>query len=245
VNKKIIWQFVRMQKTAGASFLEHLREQFPPETVCPHHFEFQLRNDPHASDYQLYHGHMSAKGLENYVTIDRHIFLMRDPAERLRSCYYYWLDNAEPNANSTFFRKILHMSFTDFLTDEDPLFRNTVFNAQARLLAGGMFGPDNDTRTNIIGPDLVLDEIVSAAKKTIDDAYFVGITEMLDHSVRRLLTKMGRAEPEFVRRINVGKLRAKAEETSAVIQDLITKNTQLDQEVYDYALAKFRGSDTE
>ena len=131
------------------------------------------------------------------------------------------------------------MSFSDFLTDDDPLFRNTVFNAQARLLAGGVFGPDNDTRTNIVGPNLTAEEIIKAAKKAIDDAYFVGITEMLDQSIRRLLVKMKRAAPESVRRINVGKSRANAEVEATELQELIASNTQMDWEVYNYAVAKF------
>ncbi|MGV8997737.1 MAG: hypothetical protein ACOH12_12390 [Parvibaculaceae bacterium] len=239
MNTPLIWQFVRMQKTAGASFLAHLRDVFPADTVCDHHFEYQLRDDPRRSDYQLYHGHISAAGLDQYVRPDHRIYLLRDPAERLISCYYYWFDNAAQHPDSEFFREILRLTFRDFLADSRPLFRNAVFNAQARLIGGGMFGHDNHSRTNIIGPALSPHEIISAAKSVIDEAYFVGITEMLDQSVQRLMNKMGHAQPANANRINTGILRSRAEETSPEIQELLAKNTELDREIYAYAVAKF------
>lgn len=239
MNDQIVWQFVRLQKTGGSSLLRHLRDIFPQDVICDHHFEYQLSDDPRRHDYKLYHGHISAKGLDQYVTAHHRIYLLRDPIERLISCYYYWFENALTHPTSEFFTKLSKMSFLDFVSDTNPLFRNAIYNAQARLLAGGTFGADNHSRTNIIGPDLSSEDIIKAARHTIDSAYFVGITEMLDQSVKRLFTKMQRTPPENTLHINRGKLRSRTEKPDASILDIIMQNTVLDREIYAYAMARF------
>lgn len=234
------WHFARMQKTAGDSFLNHIRLLFPDEAVCPHYFEHELVAGPDPRKWQVFVGHISPSALLEYFSSVNLILMLRDPAERLISAYYYWHEHAPKVApHSEFFAQIRNMSFLEFLTDESPLIRNAVFNAQARMLAGGRFGASNHTRTGIVGPLLSEKAIVCAAQETIDSAFFVGLTESFSESVARLLSTMGHPPTDEILKKNIGQSRREKSELAPDVLDALEKNSALDRVVYDLARARF------
>jgi hypothetical protein len=81
-------------------------------------------------------------------------------------------------------------------------------------------------------------EIVRIAKQTIDSAFFVGITEKFDLSVKLLFEKAGIPSPLEFLKLNEGISRKRDFSMTPEIASAIEGNSRLDREVYEFALSR-------
>ena len=145
--------FMRIHKTAGEALARQIVERLPETAVCPKQFEWEIREMELADirRYTFFQGHISPAALAAALPDLRAFTLMREPRERLLSCYFYWKEGAK-RACTPFFDKLRGLSLLDFLRSEEPAIRRVTWNTQARLLAGGQFGGTDGLRQNVFGP---------------------------------------------------------------------------------------------
>lgn len=234
-----VYQFCRIQKTGGTSFIQHLNDMFPKQIICPIYFDYEL-NNINPFEFKVFTGHISLNSLYQYYTKVNHIFLLRSPIERIISSFFYWKKYAtELKEHSKFFEEVEKLNFLQFLTSESSLIRNSVFNVQARLLAGGKFGSSNHSRTCVFGPNFNDNFIIDSAIENLKCAYMVGLTEHMNESVSRLTRKISGSKRNLIKttyHLNKTHNRPSVEQLTNKEYEAIEKNIYLDQLVYDFVL---------
>ena len=193
--------FLHIHKTAGTSLKRQLFQNLPADIMCPCDFEWQVRQlDPaELKRFAIFCGHISAAALPFAASELTQITMLREPRVRLLSALAFWKAIAPHNLNNAFFRAVAPLSLLEFLRDDSPIIRRATWNVQARLLAGGHFGPSNDLRTNVYGPDVDADQLVERAEIGLQSFALVGISERYAESLglaRDLLGLPGPRTPE-------------------------------------------------
>jgi|HubBroStandDraft_6_1064221.scaffolds.fasta_scaffold394448_3 hypothetical protein len=215
--------FMHIHKTAGQSFADYLKEQFPPEEICPCDFEWDLlsREPEELKRYRLFRGHISMPALARKIPEFDAVTLLRHPHDRLISAFHYWRSLAsrkEPNIPLLFY-EMLGMTFAEFLTS--PITRPCVDNVQARLLCGANYGETNEVRTMVYG---YMDQV------PWNRFVHVGLSECLERSIHAVAARYGwTARPP--RTINVG---PKASTPTDEERALMERVTGHDMQVYNH-----------
>ncbi len=217
--------FMHIHKTAGQSFADYLKEQFPPEEICPCDFEWDLlsREPDELKRYRLFRGHISMPVLARKIPEFDTVTLLRHPHDRLVSAFHYWRSLAsrnEPNIPSVFY-EMLGMTFAEFLTS--PKTRPCVDNVQARLLCGANYGGANEGRTMVYG---------GVGQVFWDRFVHVGLTEYLGASIQAVAAHYGWAARP-ARAINVG---PKASAPTDEERGLMERVTGYDMQVYNHVI---------
>ncbi len=196
--------FMRIHKTASEALAKQICDRLPAETVCPEQFEWRVRELPAAalSRFNFFHGHISPATLSEVFGPLRVFTMLRDPRERLLSCYYYWRAGSK-HARNDFFDAISGLSLLDFLRSDMPIIRRATWNVQARLIAGGQFGGVNHLRQNVFGPWRGENDLAAEAIRALDRFTFVGTAERYELSLRRVYALMELGEPPNPERINI------------------------------------------
>ncbi len=245
--------FLHVEKTAGTSLLAVIGRQFHPGQIDPDPCRASPPHlvtpfTPNASEriryYPLVWGHYDLPSLRR-LDPGRFVFTMlRTPADRLVSLYYYWrsIDPAYlggPQDNPQV-RAAHQLGLLDFLRCDDALIVNFIDNVYVRRLLGLYAQPGDDP---LHQQDAVLDRALTA----LDSLDFVGITEKADESARRLGVRLGiddmQAAPLLNRRGDADQLpdfRPVLREpvTPAILAEL-DRLTTLDRVIYRSALARF------
>jgi len=234
--------FMRIHKTAGEALAKQVRDRLPKDTVCPAEFEWRVRGLTLAElrQFSFFQGHISPSALSTVFTPLRVFTMLREPKERLLSCFYYWKEGAK-NANNEFFDTIASMSLLEFLRSEEPIIRRATWNVQARLLAGGQFGGINQHRQSVFGPWLTEPELAAAAVRALERFAFVGITERYQTSLQKAYALLVLGEPPPPERINVTESRPVSYDRLLAIPEIADALAQLtgaDQIIYDAAFRK-------
>jgi hypothetical protein len=231
--------FMRIHKTAGTALAKQICARVPASMICPQQFEWQIRSLPSADlrQFIFFEGHISPAALSAVFTPLRTFTVLRSPAERLLSCFFYW-KQASMHARSEFFDAIAPLSLLDFLRSSDPLIRRATWNVQARLLAGGQFGAVDGQRQIVFGPWLGGSDVADEAIRALDRFAFVGVAERYAQSLNKAfaLLELGEAPPPV--RINVTS--AKPNDyadllSTPVVAEALAALTQADHVVYDEA----------
>ena len=245
--------FLHLEKTAGTSLLAVISSQFHPGQIDPDPCRASPPHlltpfTPNALERIRYHplvwGHYDLPSLHR-LDPGRFVFTMlRTPADRLLSLYYYWrsLDPAllgQPDENLQV-RAAHRLGLLDFLRSNDALIVNFVDNFYVRRLLGLYAEPDRDPLREQM---TVLDQAL-AALASID---FVGITEQASRSVTRLATMLGVEGPQAAPLLNRGTDTSRSPDFRPVLREPITPEigaaldrlTALDRVIYNAALARF------
>ena len=234
--------FMRIHKTAGEALAKQISDHLPAGAVFPGKFDWQVRATPAAElrRHRFFEGHItpsSLSALSAQVTV---FTMLRDPRERLLSCFYYWKQGAR-HTKGEFFEAMAPLSLLDFLRSEDPIIRRVTWNVQARLLAGGQFGGVDHQRQAVFGPWLDETALAGEALRALDRFAFVGTTEQYDESLKRAFALLKLGEPPPPERINVTAARpasyARVMACPQVAQALGAL-TEVDQIVYDAVRAR-------
>jgi hypothetical protein len=196
--------FMRIHKTASEALQKQILDRLPKQDVCPLEFEWAVRALPEARlrAYRVFSGHISPAALSEAVGPPVVVTMLREPRERLLSCYFYWKAGAA-HAAGAFFDAIRELSLLEFLRSHNPPIRRAIWNTQARLLAGGQFGGTDELRQTVFGPWLGRDDLASEAIRALDRFEFVGVTEQYALSVGRVYDLLGLGVPPPPERINV------------------------------------------
>lgn len=249
--------FMHLEKCGGVGVMLWLAPQFHPDQIDP---DPSRATPPHqcyrgvpglgpdVTRYSLLWGHFGLDPLER-IDPGRFIFtFLREPRARLISIYQFWrsvrpemLDDqvSDPIIGSAHRNDLL-----GFLRDPEPSLRDYIDNFYTRRLTERYAtGAERDP--------LAADPqgSLAAALAALDRIGFVGISERMDDSVRRLATLIGAAPPEAAVRGNVSaeNHRESAHFFRPVEPATITPETQaeldritmLDRVVYAEALARF------
>ena len=196
--------FLRIHKTASEALAKQLLDRLPPGTVCPDAFEWRVRaRTPEAlRRFAFFQGHIAPEALRGAFDTLRVFTMLREPRERLLSCYFYWKEGAR-HAGGAFLDALRPLSLPQFLRSEDPIIRRATWNAQARLLAGGRFGPDDGHRQNVFGPDLGVAGLIAGMEAALDRHALVGVADRYEESLRAAYALLGLGAPPPPERINV------------------------------------------
>ena len=169
---------MRIHKTAGEALARQVCRRLPASTICPDEFEWKVRNlrSAELNRYRFFQGHISPASLSTTFASLRVFTVLREPRQRLLSCFFYWKEGAR-HASNGFFDTIAPMSLLEFLRSDNPIIRRVTWNVQARLLAGGQFGGEDHLRQAVFGPWLAASDLAREAVCALDRFAFVGITE--------------------------------------------------------------------
>jgi hypothetical protein len=195
---------MRIHKTAGEALSKQICDRLPPDSICPEEFEWRVRDLPLSKlrQFSFFQGHISPATLSSAFPDLRVFTMLRDPRERLLSCYFYWKEGAK-HAHSQFFDAIAPLSLLEFLRSEEPIIRRATWNVQARLLAGGQFGGSDEQRQNVFGPWLAEADLAAQAVRGLERFDFVGTAESYELSLRLAYELMELGKPAPPERINV------------------------------------------
>lgn len=226
--------FVHVPKTAGQTFVQILKSQYPGAfaRVDPHaekdrsrpELRGQLREAEQAGNRVIV-GHFPfgvGRWLEGPC---RYVTFLRDPVDRVVSRYYYLIDNPESPHYSVLRRS---QGGLEDAIDLQGQFRNW----QTRMLAG----TDEDGRYDPGAP--CTEETLARAKANLERCVAVGLTERFDESLVLMKLALGWSTPTYVRR-NTTKTRPQLDEIPPHVLERIEEENRLDRSLYEHAVALF------
>jgi hypothetical protein len=231
--------FMRIHKTAGEALAKQLCARLPSNAICPEQFEYRVRGLQRAEllQYRFFEGHISPSALSEVFSKIQTFTMLRDPSERLLSCFFYWKEGSK-RVRGEFFDAIANLSLLEFLRSENPIIRRVTWNVQARLLAGGQFGGIDPQRQNVFGPWLSEPDLVVEAVRGLDRFAFVGTTERYEMSLHKACELLELGEPPPPERINVTPSGLTSYDQLLAIEeisDALSRLTHADRVVYDAA----------
>lgn len=224
--------FLHLPKCAGTSLTRVLDGYFEQDEIYPVQLQHMLPEPGELADalkpYRLVRGYFRA-----WVTEHAHnpvvVTMLRHPVARVVSGYHYLRRRAVevPRAQwSLGIEQASTRSMMEWLqldTNNDPgqSAANFKKNHMTMLLAGGVY------------PD---DEMLEAAKATLDRCTVVGLSERFAESVDLMTWTLGLPYPQQTKALNVRPMvQAEAPEVYAMIRQL----NPLDIELYNYARLRF------
>jgi len=202
--------FLHIHKTAGTSVSRAIESALPIDSTCLINFEYQyfdkqgFKNEhdrnkywqSKLSNYKFFRGHFGLGIRNRYFPDTLVLTFLRDPVERLISCYLFWLRQAlnkgiPDNKQHLVALKIRGMDFEEFVSSDDSDIVNATHNVQTRLLAGGQFGRAPDLRSQVMGPNLGSSNILEHAISFItSENVLVGLNSQVDKILEQLSERL-------------------------------------------------------
>jgi Galactose-3-O-sulfotransferase len=218
--------FQHLPKTAGSTLRGIIHRQYGSSRILPLYassFGEELAAIPPSQMDRL-------RAVMGHFYFGAHTFLskpctyitvLRDPVDRVISCYYF----ARRSPLDPLYDSVRRMSLKEFA-------ETWVDNDQTRILAGKYGAPSSETCS--------YDELLNIAKENLAK-YFavVGITEEFDRSLILMKRILGWRNPFYMRR-NVTRGRPRKGEISQETLYAIQANNELDLELYRYGKKLFQ-----
>jgi hypothetical protein len=205
--------FVHVEKTAGTSLTKYLDDCFPAKEICPallHETLVELAMTQNLKEFNLLHGHfyLSWLLLAGFnATNTKLITVLRHPLQRQISSYKHWMSD-----------RLSRDHFNHLLGG---------YNLQClRLSPLDMRREYASTRDHL-----------EAAKRALEDFFFVGIQERFHESLAALSVLIGRPAPASLPEYKVSKSDTVA--LPPTLQEEIISANWADVELYEYAIALF------
>ena len=120
---------IHIPRTGGTSFLHYLRAQFGVRLLEDYSWAAAGADPRMMDDYDCIHGHFFSRRYRRLAS-PRFACWFREPFDRLRSHYSFWLENDFPDNRLWSAMRSEHWSFEQFATSAD----NSVRNLQSQLL---------------------------------------------------------------------------------------------------------------
>jgi hypothetical protein len=219
--------FMHIPKTGGNSLLRSLFRIYPAHTRTLHLSSKAAPCD--ASEKRLIAGHFGyafAKQLDASL-----ITVLRDPAERVLSLYYFWRRLPPDRGRNAQIARSLTLA--EFLESNDPAVVSNIRNAQVWQIA---HASDRASRREL--GDLKPDDLLDLAKSNLEKFAVVGTIENPVALAVDLYRKTNIALRGFGR-ANATADRAGLQDMSTDIRRLVDRCTRLDQALYRFALKRF------
>jgi len=226
--------FIHIPKAAGTTFKEILWRQYgyrdsfkvqPGERTQPSIDKFRQLPESKKSRFRLIYGHMPF-GLHRWLPRSAaYITILRNPAERVASEYYYVLRTPIHPLNPELVGK--NLSLQDYIRKIADM--NTT-NLQTRWVSGCV---DFDS---VIPPyENLPANALDLAKENIENFFSVcGLIERFDESLLLMQKILGWKNVYYMRR-NVGKRQASKDQLPRATLRLIEKHEEKDLELFEYA----------
>ena len=134
--------FLHLPKTGGTTLHHHFSAAFTPEEICPERFSnLQAIPAETLAAYRYFSGHFNFEQVRLVPGPSYVVTVLRDPAERILSTYYFWKRHRPEVVRSHNLAGPAAARATDllgFLKSDDPAVRDAIENTMARYLAGGV-----------------------------------------------------------------------------------------------------------
>ncbi len=186
--------FMHLPKTGGTSLHSILGSQFETWETCPERFNNLTRWDQaDLNAFNYYSGHFDWENIECLQGPKKVITMLRTPADRIISLYYYWRAHshkaiAKDGLNGPKMAKSLDL--IDFLKCRDAGIPSAINNVLTRTLIGSV--TREAVRFDTIStPTGALDAAFERAKALTA----IGFMEAMDRSVAQIFDRLGLEVP--------------------------------------------------
>lgn len=221
--------FLHIQKTAGTSIIHLARQHYGSDLTS--HGDCWNGRPQDFQDVGFVSGHIGYQFAKSLMT-DRFSFtFLRDPVERILSMYYFCRSRNPDEFD--IYRRAHELDLPNFLeaASWDPCIRKNIWNNQTWQLAHGYAHQDRRTITDFGGS-----EMLGLAKQHLLEFSHVGFTESFDLDSNIILTALGIPTSNQMPKLNDLPSRPKAEEISPSVLSLLDGLTELDRQLYAYAV---------
>jgi len=230
--------FIHVEKTGGTSLTKLLQQEFRPDRT--YHFptkspSLHQMTPGELGSLQFFAGHFSYDDVLRYIPPPFDLItLLREPAARLISSYYFQRSH----------------KLSVITNDLNPDTREAWLLAKEHGLLeyirgwGERIGNGTVATLGGIGPP---QERLRRAKARLRTMTAFGVTERMDESVRHIFSKLGLTAPAEIPRLNTFESLTETDRTEPVvreeftdeIRDALNTATALDRELYAYATDLF------
>lgn len=222
--------FIHSEKTAGTSLHEYLLEIYSAGQVFPGRFDdVDTWPQEQFDAARLYSGHYCLSNCRRMPAETQFITLVRNPAERILSLYYFWRSHSIEVESTKGVRVAQEYGLEEFLTHPETQW--SIRDAQVRRLVPHEGGTADD------------------ACAALDSFAQVGVKEYYSLSVLLLAARFGWPVPSRAyHRLNQDELRThpnhqrrvEREPVTPRIAELLDELTQQDAQLYRHAVNRFR-----
>ncbi len=200
------WIFLHMQRTAGTSIQNHLRESFGDKFFAEHGDTLYRHAPGRLSCYDVFAGHFNFDSLRFIPRQSLSLFtFLREPKERLLSLYYF-LRAHEPGADNF----DLQMDLANRLNAEDffehqhirtlfPFWNHMCWSIMGHRQWQEWFSTLAQAKDTNTTEKLIEEKIRPAIVRRLEKFAFIGLQEDFDSSVQRLFRIMGQEPPATMR----------------------------------------------
>lgn len=252
--------FLHINKTGGSAFSSIFSKNFAPEEICPAGLASQLLTVPsnQLPLYRYYSGHFGL-GLPLLLPwvkkLRLHIFtILRHPVDRSLSQLNAYFRN-----EGTYYHEAVKACDCD--VDEclrDESITHALSNYQAKSLAvplrlskDSLIGDCKGSFQELLSRESLRfseDELFALANKSLNKFCFVGLSEMMSESLRKLSDAYGFSSPKVVPKVNVSALNpstgfanrlSRSQVSGSAIRVLESIN-KVDLRLYDQVLKSWR-----
>ncbi|SFO39629.1 sulfotransferase family 2 domain-containing protein [Nitrosospira briensis] len=239
--------FVHIQKTAGTSIIDLMKQHYQQKHVISHgnyldgvdHARF--KNDSWI-DEQLISNFRNIPFLSGHFGYDfarlfmreRYSFtFLRDPVERVLS-FYYFCRNQDPNAYEIY-RLCQQLSLDEFLKRglKQSEVNAYIWNNQVWQLACG-FGNPKNLDLSSFEPEKLLDMSI----KHLDEFSYIGFTETFKTDCEKILEDLEAPLPQNIVASNVNRRRRPSKDLPESSLTLLEQLTRFDQILYQSAWSR-------
>lgn len=226
--------FNHFPKTGGTSLMTVFRCNLAAEEISPHLEDREIRLMPPAQleKYRLLTGHFGVLTQAGFSRSRYTITMLRDPIKTLFSAYTFWRITREDNFLTS---KAKELSFTDFVHyfKDSPTIIHNPFTYH--FAAVGKDWPAYPADTT---------GLLETAKHNLAAFDFVGICEELTQSMQLLCRELGWRCPVEIPHENRSFSENWFGGIEPEIMEILRDRTQLDSELYTYAVQLFHARET-
>lgn len=208
--------FYHIPKTGGTTVTSLLNQQFPPHTICPDNFYYEIeqRSFTELMNFRFIRGHFFFHSNLLKIPHTKKIVFLRNPVERVlseqRFFEAYYLQHPD----------LLYKEH--FLPPGQPI--KTVKNQQCRFLSS----------LNPLDPMISDAMHLKSAKHNLEHAFFfIGLTEKMDESITRLYSLMGWNPPTTIPKYQATAENPELRDPSLL--EAIQQQNWADIELYEFA----------
>jgi hypothetical protein len=225
--------FLHIQKTAGTSIVNTARRYYGENMTS--HGDCWGHSPEEFADTGFVSGHIGYNFAKSLIPNRYSFVFLRNPIERILS-FYYFCRTRDPDEFSTY-KAASELDLEGFLEAgfTDPMIRFHIWNNQVWQLA---YGYDKLNQRDI--DDFEPRQLLDLATRHLAELSYVGFTETFAEDREAILKGLGLPFDAESKAVNTNVGRPTADNVSSKAVRLLGQLTQLDRQLYDKALARYK-----